>query len=180
MPLIWVCVPPWVWLMQRLRRLWHRSLLLIISQRALGRVPPSSAGPAKDPPTPTEFCNHTPRSPAAPHCWALETNTLARLRQRKHPHPRPSLTYAWRASEWHLRQLRWHERWWWDAATRQVSRRSWGKRAESQSHALRGDQIEETVGFIAFMLVMPKSNPKQNHSSILLYKLCFHFFSQTT
>lgn len=84
MPLICVCVPPWVWLMQRLHQLWHRSLLLIISQHALGRVPPSSARPAKDPPPPSEFCNHTPHSPAAPRHWMLETNTLAHVRQHKH------------------------------------------------------------------------------------------------
>lgn len=58
-------------------QLWHRSLLLIISQHALGRVPPSSARPAKDPPPPSEFCNHTPHSPAAPRHWMLETNTLS-------------------------------------------------------------------------------------------------------
>lgn len=70
--------------MQRLHRLWHRSLLLIFSQHALGRVPQSSARPAKDPPLPTEFCNHTPHSPAAPHHWVLKMNTLAHVLQHTH------------------------------------------------------------------------------------------------
>ena len=55
--------------------LWHRSLLLIISQHALGRVRPSSGRPAKDLPTPTEFCNHTPHSAAAACPWSLESNS---------------------------------------------------------------------------------------------------------
>lgn len=87
MALACVCVSPWAWLMQRLCWLWHRSLLLIISQHAFGQVPPSSARPAKDPPSPTEFCNHTPHSPAALYRWALETDTLAHMAQHKHARP---------------------------------------------------------------------------------------------
>lgn len=77
--------------MQRLHRLRHRSLLLVISQHALGRVPPSLARRAKEPPPPTELCNHSPHSPAAPSRWVLETNTLAHMPRHTQTQ---SLTYG--------------------------------------------------------------------------------------
>lgn len=46
-------------------------------------TPPFVAGPANDPPLPTEFHNHNPRSPAARRRWVLQARPLWRTATRR-------------------------------------------------------------------------------------------------